>query len=388
MIRRLAEVQALMTERGLRGWLLADFRGSNPVFVGIMGGPRFSTRRAFLWVPAVGEPELLHSVIDRASFAPVAVTKREYVGWREMDALLTERVAGGTVAVEWSPEGAVPHVDYLSAGGADRLRALGATLAPSAELVLTGVAAWSDAAHASHLRALAVCEGAMDAAFDLVQGNLGRVTEHEVQALITERIEGAGLGMGHPAIVAYGTNAGDPHYAPSPERPVVIREGAGLLIDLWGRETHADGTFADITWIAACGEPSAEYRKAADTLFRARDASFALARERWTLGHEVRGWELDRAAADVIHAAGHGADIRTRTGHSLSPGEHIHGLGFHLDDLETRDERPMLPRAGFTIEPGIYREDLGARTEVDVWVHPDRGPEITGRVQRELVVLG
>lgn len=369
------------------GWVLVDFRGSNPVFAQRTGGRRWSTRRAFLWEPTGGEPVLLHSAIDRTAFADLPLRKIEYVGWREMDAVLAEWLGGKTVAVEWSPDGAVPHVDYLSAGMRERLERLGATLVPSAEIVMAKVAEWSDDAVASHDRAMAPCASAMEAAFDLARKELGRITEYDLQQFIERRLTDAGLETDHPAIVAVGPHAGDPHYSPGQSGSTVIGPGCELLVDLWGREPVAHGTFADITWIAVAGGPSAEHARMATAAFRARDAALELAADRWAKGVEVRGWELDRAAADVLIGEGFGHGIKTRTGHSLSPGPQIHGLGFHLDDLETRDERPMRPRLGFTVEPGVYLDSGGVRTEVDVWVDPVSGPRVTSPIQTSLVRL-
>ena len=80
--------------------------------------------------------------------------------------------------------------------------------------------------------------------------------------------------------------------------------------------------------------------------------------------------------------AGYGAAILHRTGHSL--GEQVHGNGAHLDDYETHDERRLLPGSGFTIEPGLYFEHFGVRTEVNV-VWGTQGPEVTGPRQQTIV---
>jgi Xaa-Pro aminopeptidase len=111
----------------------------------------------------------------------------------------------------------------------------------------------------------------------------------------------------------------------------------------------------------------------------------ALVEEAALTGRELRGWEVDRAAMDVLKQSGYGQHILHRTGHSL--GESVHGNGVHMDDYETHDDRRILPGTGFTVEPGLYFETFGVRTEVNVF-RGDRGAVVTGPRQAALVALG
>ena len=89
----------------------------------------------------------------------------------------------------------------------------------------------------------------------------------------------------------------------------------------------------------------------------------------------------------MIIDAGYEKAIRHRTGHSLSPGPLVHGVGMNLDNLETHDTREMLPGIGFTIEPGIYLPEFGVRNEIDVYVDLTAGPTVTSCKQDEIVLL-
>ena len=111
---------------------------------------------------------------------------------------------------------------------------------------------------------------------------------------------------------------------------------------------------------------------------RARAASAARA------GRELRGWEVDRAASSVLRDAGYGDQILHRTGHSL--GETVHGNGVNMDDYETHDDRRLLPGTGFTIEPGVYFDDFGVRTEINMIVGA-RDAAVTGPLQTEILAL-
>ncbi|MYI75220.1 MAG: M24 family metallopeptidase, partial [Acidobacteria bacterium] len=117
----------------------------------------------------------------------------------------------------------------------------------------------------------------------------------------------------------------------------------------------------------------------------ARDTAVSLVSDAARNGRELRGWEVDRAARTVIEAAGFGLQFVHRTGHSL--GEEVHGNGVHMDDYETHDERRLLPGTGFTIEPGIYFDEFGVRTEINMHVGR-RAAEVTGPLQQEVVALG
>jgi Xaa-Pro dipeptidase len=94
---------------------------------------------------------------------------------------------------------------------------------------------------------------------------------------------------------------------------------------------------------------------------------------------------VDAAARRVLIDAGFGAHILHRTGHSL--GQEIHGNGVHMDDYETRDDRRLVPGLGFTIEPGLYFEDFGIRTEIDMTVGL-KTATVTGDIQTEMERLG
>ena len=107
-------------------------------------------------------------------------------------------------------------------------------------------------------------------------------------------------------------------------------------------------------------------------------------RTRRDVARDLRGFEVDRAATDVIRAAGYGAHILHRTGHSL--GESVHGDGVNMDDYETHDDRRLIAGTGFTIEPGIYTEAFGVRTEINM-VMGAHDATVTGPLQHEILAL-
>jgi Xaa-Pro aminopeptidase len=382
-------VQRTLADAGLDGWLLFDFRGINPIASSILGLQGMLTRRLFAWVPRSGKPVAVMHAIEQGPWRnwPRDWGREVYASWRTLEAIIARLVGGKRVAMEYSPGDAVPYLDRVPGGVIDLVRAAGAMIVPSGELVTRFYAVWNEAQVASHLRASEiVAQVARDAMAEARSAHTRGATlrEHELRDWIVQRFETAGLETGDPPIVAAGANAADPHYGPSPNRPREIREGELLLIDLWAREPN--GVYADQTWMGTVGPPSSRAVEVWEAVRDARDASIALLRERGGKG-SLRGGEVDTAARRVITERGLGDFFVHRTGHSIDPRD-LHGSGPHLDDFETREERLLLPGVGFSIEPGVYLPgELGVRSEVNAFID-ERGVTITPeRYQHELIVL-
>jgi Xaa-Pro aminopeptidase len=197
--------------------------------------------------------------------------------------------------------------------------------------------------------------------------------------------EEEGLVSDSAPVVAVGANAGNPHYLPMPGGSQPILPDEVLLFDLWGKVRSPGAVYADITWVAMTAaavppEPAAAFRAIAG----ARDAAVQTVVEAARSGRDLRGFEVDRAARGVLESAGYGDRILHRTGHSL--GQDVHGNGVHMDDYETHDERRVLPGTGFTVEPGLYFETFGVRTEINVF-RGDADARVTGPVQDAIVPL-
>jgi Xaa-Pro aminopeptidase len=291
--------------------------------------------------------------------------------------------------MEYFPMAAIPYLSRVDAGTLELVRSLGVEVVPSGDLVQRFLCRWSPRQLASHVRALRAIDEAKDAAFAYVGESHRRgyePTEDQVQDLIAKRFADRGLVTDHPPIVAVNAHAADPHYVPSKARPTPIRRGDVLLIDLWAKEPRAEDPYADITWMAWCGDRPPErlaeiFRVAAD----ARDVGLRTVERAWAEGRRLQGWEVDRAVRDHVASRGFGERFVHRTGHSLGTAS-PHGDGANIDDLETHDTRELLAGTAFSIEPGIYlpAEGMGVRTEIDV-VLTDEGPKVFSPVQQELV---
>ncbi len=393
------DIRAHMRQGAIDARLLADFRGSNAVLNRLLGGARrHLTRRAMLLIPARAEPVLLAHGLDAGSFngasiGPDLLCQERYLGWRDLHQWIQSRVgAFDRIAMEYTPGNALPVIGQVDAGTVELVRALaGVEVVSSANLVQVAAARWGAPALQAHLDASVRVDEVKNEAFALIGHSLrqGRtIHEHEVAAFIQQRFGERGLEFPDGPIVGVNAHAGDPHYGPSAERPTPIRPGDWILIDLWARLPGDHNIHSDVTWTGFAGrEPSREHRRVFDLVLAARDAALARAQAAFRAAETVQGWQLDDAAREVFLRAEMGEHIRHRTGHSLSPGPLVHGVGMNLDNLETHDTRAMLPDTGFTIEPGLYLPDFGVRSEINVYVDPARGPIVTCPVQREIILV-
>ncbi|MEO6446954.1 MAG: M24 family metallopeptidase [Gemmatimonadaceae bacterium] len=383
-------IQRAIADAGVDGWLLYDFRQCNPIARAMLGlSEAHLSRRIFVLVPRTGMPLAITHNIEQGAWRdwPEAWGRVRYSSWRQLESSLQDLVRDKRVAMEYSPEDAVPYLDRIPAGVLEMVRGAGATVVTSGELVSQFYATWTAQDLASHRRVAELLGPFAKEAFSMAGQRAQQpnpISEHELQGWILERFQQAGLETYSPPNVSVGANAADPHYEPSAERSQLITSGNVVLIDLWAKEPG--GVYADQTWMAVMGAPT----ERAETIWRAirdaRDAAIALLHARLGAGQSVRGADVDDAARAVIVECGFGEYFTHRTGHSMDPRE-LHGSGPNLDNLETRDERLLIPGVGFSIEPGIYiRGEIGMRTEVNVYVGADGALVTPAEIQRDLIV--
>jgi Xaa-Pro aminopeptidase len=385
-----ARVQRVLAGANIDGWLLYDFHGSNPVAVGIADlHGRHTTRRWFYFIPAVGTPTKIVHTIEAGTLDALPGRRLTYSNRFELEDQLIEMLRGSKeIAMEYSPECSIPYLARVDAGTVEFMRRIGLRVISSGDLVSEFEAAWDETQIATHREASAKLYRIKDRAFAYASQAVaaGRpVGELEIQTQMMAWFDEEGLTTDAPPIVAVGSHAGDPHYAPTPETSRVLGRDMVLLLDLWGKLDQPGSVYADITWVGYSGEPPSSVTRAFGAVVAGRDAAVRFIQARIVADEVVRGWEADRAARDVITAAGYGKAFVHRTGHSL--GVEVHGNGANLDDYETRDDRRLLEGSGFTIEPGVYLRDFGVRSEINLVVGR-RSVEVTGPCQHVLVRIG
>ena len=384
----LAELREALSKLGADGWLLFDFHGLNPVAGRVLGLRGMNTRRLFVLLPKTGEPVAVAHKIELQGLEDFPGRVIPYARWSELHQALGSLVAGRTLAMEISPEDAVPYLDRVPYGVVELLRRLGATVVPSGSLVSRFAARWSPAEAEDHRAAAEILASvARETLAAVVRQAEGKLTESALQARVIAEVQAGGLVFDAPPIVAFGANSAKPHYEPQPGRDATLEAGNVILLDLWAGRSHAT-VFADQTWIAFAGSrPPERVERVWRIVREARDAAIAAVRRAVAEQRPIAGFEADRAARAVVEAAGFGDAFVHRTGHSID--RDLHGSGPHLDDYETHDDRLLVPGVGFSVEPGIYLPgEFGVRSEVNMY-WGEQGPEVTPREpQVELIVAG
>ncbi|MBL8799828.1 MAG: M24 family metallopeptidase [Planctomycetia bacterium] len=379
----LQSVQAALRQLGFDGWLLYDFRGLNVLARRVLGivPETMLSRRWFYYVPAQGEPRKLVHRIEPHALDALPGSALAYLRWQELEAGVREILGGAKrVAMEYVPRNANPYVSRVDAGTVELVRSCGAEVLPSGDLIQLFEACWDDSQWAMHQEAAVHTRSAFDAAFAFIAERVqqqGTVHELDVQKRILDHFAAHGLVTDHSPICAVGPHSGDPHYEPKPGDAGKIKQGDFVLIDLWAKLDRPRAVYSDLTWTCFVGKQVPEqYEKIFQIVARGRDAAIAKVRDAFAAKQQLQGWEVDQAARDVIDSAGYGQYFCHRTGHSI--GQETHGNGANMDNLETREERRVLPRTCFSVEPGIYLPEFGVRSETNVFVDARSQVHVTG----------
>jgi Xaa-Pro aminopeptidase len=385
-LNHIASIQQALREAGLDGWLFYDFRGSDPLAARILklDPTRHMTRRWYYLIPAKGTPTKILHQIEPHSLDDVPGESRLYLSWQEQHAHLKQALASlgqaPKVSMQYSPLNAIPYISRVDAGTIELVRSFGVDVATSADLVQRFEAVWTDEQYVSHCQAAAALRQIVDEAFGRVRHEIAcgaTFTERDLQQDILARIAAHDMHTYAPPIAAVNAHAADPHYSPPAQGSAPIRIGDLVLIDLWAKNTAPGSMYGDITWTGFVGESvPARHAEVFAIVAAARDAAITFVRQEVGAGRFPCSGDVDDVCRRVIQDAGYGDRFIHRTGHSI--GEEVHGNGANIDNLETQDNRRLLPRTCFSIEPGIYLPgDFGIRSEVDVYI-----------TEREAIVTG
>ncbi len=383
-------IQTALGERGFDAWLFYDHHHRDPIAYKVLGLSEhlMVTRRWFYLIPRTGEPRKLVHRIEAGHLDPVPGGKSEYSSWQELwDQLKTMLGPYKKIAMQYSPNNLVPYIGLVDAGTIELIRSFGKEIVSSGDLVARFEAAWSDEQIQSHFAAAKSIDAIVPEFFKETgrRARNGGTDEYTMQQWIAEAFSRENLFTEDLPIVGVNANSGNPHYEPRADRSAPIKAGDFLLLDLWARKNTPDAVYYDITWTGSIGAPSERQMKVFTIVRDARDAGIKKVQEAFTAKRKIAGWEVDDATREHISSAGFGQYFTHRTGHSI--GVNIHGNGANIDNLETKDEREIIPNTCFSIEPGIYLPgEFGVRSEVDVLIHNGEAV-VTGKIQRELVLI-
>jgi Xaa-Pro aminopeptidase len=383
-------IQQALREQSIDGWLFYDHHHRDPIAYRILGlsATAHVTRRWYYLVPAVGEPrKLVHRIEPGRLDALPGAAKQVYSSWQELEAQLAMLLAGvETIAMQYSPRNAIMYVSLVDAGTVEVLREMGKTIVSSADLISEFEAVLSEAQIASHYEAQKLIDEILAEGFKTIGSRVrsdGGTSEFAMVEWLSSAMHRAGLTWENGPNVSVNANSSDSHYEPTAASSKPIRDGDFVLIDIWGRLDKPATCFYDITWTGVVGRsPSAKEIGVFEVVRDARDAAIAAVQKAYKADEPIEGWQADDAARAVIRNAGYGDYFTHRTGHSIAA--ELHGTGAHLDNLETHDERLILPNTCFSVEPGIYLPEFGIRSEVNMITSRSEAV-VTGRVQTELV---
>jgi Xaa-Pro dipeptidase len=389
----LAAIQAELKKQNLDGWLFYYFHENDPLALRILklGDDHFFSRRWFYFIPATGHPKKLVHRIEDTALESLPGETSIYLGWRQLEVKLKELLGSSAkVAMQYSPRNAVPYVSKVDGGVLDLLKEFGTLVVSSGDLVQQFESIWSESQLQSHVEAATILRQTVFAAFREIKERLGAgqpVNEYQIQQFILEEFERHQMTTNSPPIVAVNEHSGSPHYQPSVDKHWEIKENDFVLLDIWAKKKEpSDAVYADITWTGYVGDTVPErYQEIFGVVAGGRDAALNFVREAVDQGRKIHGWEVDDAARNYITDKGYGDYFVHRTGHSI--GIEVHGNGCNIDNLETKDERTILPNTAFSIEPGVYLKDFGVRSEIDVFVSKTEVIVAGGDIQTEVIAI-
>lgn len=388
---KLDDIQAALRDEGVDGWLFFDHHFRDPLAYRVLGFKLESTptRRWYYLIPAQGEPQRLVHRIESGMLDAVPGKKHVYSGWStQVDGLKTILQGCRTVAMQYSPLCAIPYVSMVDGGTVELVRSTSVEVVSSANLIQLFEARWSHAQLESHLEAGRRVDSVRSAAFNRIGDALRAgetITEWDINRFIRYGFEKSGLFTDHGPIVAVNEHMSDQHYEPREQSSAPIRKGDPVLLDMWAKLDQPDAVYYDITWTGFCGSDiPAKYTKIFDIVAGGRDRAIERVQSAIQKNEALQGYQVDDAARSFITEKGFGEYFVHRTGHSI--GEEVHGNGANMDNLESHDERRVIPRTCFSIEPGVYLPEFGIRSEVNMYIDSSSA-RVTGEIQRAMVKI-
>lgn len=387
-MNKITRAKNLLKQQNIDGWLLYDFRRSNALacrFLDI-APEQLLSRRFYYWIPQEGDPiKIVSSVENPLGHLPGKTVV--FRSWEELEKSLHEVLSSSqTVAMEYSPFGAVPEVSRVDGGTIELIRKYVPQIVSSGDLLQEFTSVWDEKKWQSHLFAASVLDGIANQTWDWIRKQVDKgITEYDVQQWMLRAMEEKGGMTDHPPICAVNAHSADPHYAPLAKTSSKIMRGDFILIDLWCKSKEKGAVYADITRMGAFA-PTPKQLEVFEIVKRAQSTALAFVKERYSRKQPLHGYEVDRVCRNVIGEAGYQEHFLHRTGHNID--ELDHGPGAHLDDLETHDLRLLLPGTCFSIEPGIYlKGEFGVRLEYDVFLHPEGEVIVSGGIQEGIEIL-
>jgi len=392
MLKKIEDIQSLLRQQKIDGWLFYDLWKRNEYAQRILEFPAhvLNTRRFFYLIPAQGEPRKLVHSIERWNLDHLPGDKTIFLSWQSLEDGL-KKILGGVkiIAMEYSPKNAIPNISKVDAGTIELVRKQGVNVVSSADLAQYFEARWTEEQYRDNIEVANALRRIVDETFGFMRERIlarQRITEYDVQQFMMGEFKQNDMVTDFPPNCSVNANSGNPHYEPTKDVHSELHEGDFVLIDLWAKKNKPRSTYSDITWVGFLGNSVPEkYTKIFNIVAGARDAAVDFVGKSLAAGKQIRGYEVDDVARGYIAERGFGEYFIHRTGHSI--GEDLHGTGANIDNLETHDERLIIPQTSFSIEPGSYfMGDFGVRSEIDVYISKDNEVIVTGEPRQTDVI--
>ena len=390
---RISDVQRHLSDEKIDGWLLFDFLGQNGLardFLQI-DPHHLITRRFFYWIPQKGEPVQLVHVIEPHVLEHLPGKKISYLKWQELEGRLKEILQGSKkVAMEYSPQNAIPYLSKVDGGMIDLVRSCHVEVVSSGGFLQYYTCVLSQEQLRSHLDAADFLDQTVAKAWKMIGEHIQKlqpIHEYAVRMFIADEFEKNGYSTEGLPICAVNAHSADPHFEPKKEGSSPIKKGDFVLIDLWCKKKAPGSIYGDITRVGFAGDtPTPRHQEIFSIVREAQRQATLYVEKKWKAQEVIRGCDVDQVCRRVIEEAGYGQYFTHRTGHNIYTKDH--GPGAHIDSLETNDVRPLISQTCFSIEPGIYLPgEFGVRCEYDVYLNPDGTIRVTGGSQDAITLF-
>jgi Xaa-Pro aminopeptidase len=387
------DVQSHLVKGKINGWLLYDFQCINPLARKFLQIPpeELTTRRFFYWIPARGEPVKILHRIEPHVLSHLPGKECFYLAWQQLHEQLKTTLQGvKTLAMEYSPNQAIPTLSKVDGGLIDLIRSFSIEVVSSATFLQYYTCVLDEEQLQLHEEAAIFLDHVVAQAWDKIRAALvakQSINEYQVRMFIAEQMEKNGFTTEALPICAVNAHSADPHFEPTEKNAAVIKRGDFILIDLWCKKNHPKAIYGDITRVGVADRAPTEKQQQIFSLVRAAQvAATKYVQTRYAAKQPLKGYEVDRVCRGVIEKGGFGPYFLHRTGHNIYTQDH--GPGANIDSLETVDERELIPHTCFSIEPGIYLPgEFGVRLEYDVYLGDGGVAKVTGGSQESILCL-
>lgn len=373
-------------------WLFYDFHNRDEIAYNVLelDFQKKTSRRWFYVINANGEHAKIVSAVEPGKLDSLPGKTYVYKSLEQMIEYLQIALTGcKKVFMQYSPMANVPSISIVDAGTVELIRSFDKEILSSANLVQQFEVKITEAGFNLHkeagIKIQNIKNDAFKYIFDKIRNN-ETVTEYEVKIMILNRFQEENLICdGNTLIVAVNDHAADPHFESNKTTSREIRNGDRLLIDMWARVNDPEGIYYDITWCGFVGEePPEEYSKMFNIVVEARKKAKGFIEEKLKKGEKLCGWEVDKVCRKHIIDCGYGDYFVHRTGHSIHKA--VHANGVNIDSLETKDDRVIENGFMFSIEPGIYKDGIGVRSEITIFVNNNKA-NVVGDEQESLLTF-